>query len=114
MAKNTHRSNPDAHVAQMRRFLVWAKNNLEEAWEQASSERDESPWKLQALRSDEGQATAEAIKAVYLAAMVEAQAKVSATPAGPGRKAAQAFLRVARQRYSEIESALRPRRRRHR
>ncbi len=107
MAKKTaiHRSNPNANVAKRSYFLAWAEKNPEEAWKQAVEE----PWKLAALRFDEGEAARAAIRAVHLDALRVAEAKVSATPAGPGRKAAQAFLRMARQRYSEVEETLRPR-----
>ncbi len=113
MAKTTiHRSNRDLHVAQMGRFLFWAKDNLEEAWKEASSERDESPWKLQALRSDEGKAVAAAIKTAYLDALMAAEAKLASFPKpSPASKAARADLRKARQRYVEVQAALSPRRR---
>ena len=117
MAKKTaiHRSNPNAHAAEMGRFLVWAKDNLEEAWKQASSERDENPWKLRALRSSEGTAVAASIKAIHLDALRKAEAKLASLPkVSPARRPAQLAAKAARECFSEIEVALRPRRRRHR
>ena len=104
-----HRSNRNLYASKKSNFLYWAERNPEEAWEQASSERNESPWKLQALRAREGRAAAAAIRAVHLDALRVAEAKVSTIPAGPGRKAAQAFSRMACKRYAEVEEALRPR-----
>lgn len=114
MAKNTiHRSISTVNSARKGRFLAWAENHPEAAWEQAVEERGEArPWKIWALRSHEGEAAAAAIKTAYLAALTEAQ-KVSATAlAGPARLAAQARLRVARKRYTEVEAALKPQRHR--
>lgn len=105
-----HRSNRDLHVAQMGRFLFWAERNPEEAFQQAQEERDTRPWMLRALRSSEGEAAAAAIRAIYLASLVEAQAEVVASK-GPAKLAAQPRLRVARQRYVEVQTALSPRRR---
>ena len=108
-----HRSNRDLHVAQMGRFLFWAKDNLEEAWKEASSERDESPWKLQALRSREGRAVAASIRAIHLDALRKAEAKLASLPkVSPARRPAQLAAKAARERFSEIEAALSPRRRR--
>ena len=111
MAKKTtiHRSNPNAHAAEMGRFLVWAKDNLEEAWKQASSERDESPWKLRALRSREGTAVAASIKAIHLDALRKAEAKLASLP--KVSRPAQLAVEAARQRYVEAQAALSPRRR---
>ena len=110
MAKNIHRSNRNAHAAEMGRFLVWAKNNLEEAWKQASSEREENPWKLRALRSSEGTAVAASIKAIHLDALRKAEAKLASLPkVSPARRPAQLAAKAARERFSEIEVALRPR-----
>lgn len=116
MAKTTiHRSNRDLHVAQMGRFLFWAKDNLEEAWKEASSERDESPWKLQALRSREGRAVAASIKAIHLDALRKAEAKLASLPkVSPARRPAQLAAKAARERYAEVEAALSPRPRRRR
>ena len=117
MAKKTaiHRSNPNAHAAEMGRFLVWAKGNLEEAWKQASSERDENPWKLRALRSSEGTAVAASIKAIHQDALRKAEAKLASLPkVSPARRPAQLAAKAARECFSEIEVALRPRPRRHR
>lgn len=114
MAKKTaiHRSNHNAHAAEMGRFLVWAKNNLEEAWKQASGERETKPWKIQALRSREGRVVAAAIKTAYLDALMAAEAKLASFPKpSPASKAARADLRRARQRYVEVKEALEPRRR---
>ena len=114
MAKKTaiHRSNPNAHAAEMGRFLVWAKDNLEEAWKQASSERDENPWKLRALRSSEGTAVAASIKAIHLDALRKAEAKLASLPkVSPARRPAQLAVEAARQRYVEAQAALSPRRR---
>ena len=105
-----HRSNRDANVAAMGRFLAWAKNHPEEAFQQAQEERGTNPWKLRALRSRPESEASKRIKEVHLASLVEAQAEVAASK-GPAKLAAQSRLRVARQRYSEIESELRPRRR---
>lgn len=104
-----HRSNRDANIAEMGRFMFWAERHPKEAWEQAIEERGANPWMLRALRSRKGEAARAAIRAVHLDALKGAEAKVSATPAGPGRKAAQAFLKTARKRYTEVEEALRPR-----
>lgn len=115
MAKTAiHRSNSNVNAAQMSRFLFWAKNNPEEAFRQAQEEQETKPWMLRALRSDEGWATAEAIKASYLDAMVEARRAEAVATNAPAKLAAQARLNKARKCYAEVESALRPRRRRHR
>lgn len=100
-----HRSNRDLYASKNSNFLYWAERHSKEAWEQAIKE----PWKLAALRRDEGEAARAAIRAFHLDALRKAEAKVSATPAGPGRKAAQAFLKTARKRYTEVKEALRPR-----
>lgn len=110
MAKNIHRSNRNANSSQMASFVVWAKVNPEEAWKQAVEEKETKPWKMAALRSREGEAAAAAIRATYLIPLIEAQAKLASFPKpSPASKAAQADLREARQRYSQIETALRPR-----
>lgn len=113
MAKNIHRSNHNAHAAEMGRFLVWAKNNPKEAWRQAQEERKVNPWKLRALRSRPESEASKRIKEVHLVSLVEAQAEVAASK-GPAKLAAQSRLRVARQCYSQIETELSPRPRRHR
>ncbi|QJU06728.1 hypothetical protein FBF30_02375 [Candidatus Saccharibacteria bacterium oral taxon 955] len=109
MAKTTiHRSNHDVNVAKRSRFLAWAKNHPELAWEQAVEE----PWKMAALRRYEGKAAAEAIRAVHLDALRVAEAKLASYPKpSPASKAAQADLRKVRQRYAEVKEALEPRRR---
>lgn len=110
MAKKTaiHRSNPNANVAKRSYFLAWAEKNPEEAWKQAAEE----PWKLAALRRDEGEAARAAIRAVHLDALKNAEAKLASFPKpSPASKAAQADLRKARQRYVEVKEALEPRRR---
>ena len=114
MAKKTaiHRSNPNANVAKRSYFLAWAEKNPEEAFQQAQEERETRPWMLRALRSDEGKATAVAIKTAYLDALMAAEAKLASFPKpSPASKAAQADLRKARQRYVEVKEALEPRRR---
>lgn len=116
MAKTTiHCSNSNVNAAQMSRFLFWAKNHPEEAFQQAQEERETRPWMLRALRSDEGKAVAEAIKVFYLDALREAEAKLASTQeVSPAHRAAQLAVRAARQRYSEVEKTLRPRPRRRR
>lgn len=111
MAKNIHHSNPDANVAQRGRFLAWARSHPETAWEQAVKE----PWKLTALRSREGKDVAAAIRAAYLGTLREAEAKLVSVPkASPAYRASQISVKAARKRYSEVETMLRPRPRRHR
>lgn len=115
MAKNIHRSNRDAHAAQRRGFLVWAKDHPEMAWKQAIGEKEARPWKLAALQSREGEAVAAAIREAYLTPLIEVQAKLVSYPEpSPASQAAQADLRKARQRYAEVEKTLRPRPRRRR
>lgn len=112
MAKNIHRSNRDANVAERGRFLAWARLHPEDGFKQAQEERETKPWQIQALRSREGEAAAAAIREVYLAPLVEAQAEVSVASDSPAKLAAQARFRKAQKRYAEVEAALRPRRRR--
>lgn len=108
-----HRSNRDANVAEMGRFLFWAKLHPKEAWEQAQEERGINPWKLRALRTDEGEAARAAIRAVHLDALREAEAKLASLPkVSPARRPAQLAAKAARERFSEIEATLSPRRRR--
>lgn len=109
-----HRSNRDANTAEMGRFLFWAKSNPEKAFQQAQEEREESPWMMRALRSREGEAVAEAIKAFYLDAMVEARRAEAEASNAPAKLAAQARLNKARKGYAKVETALRPRPRRRR
>ena len=111
MAKKTaiHRSNPNANVAKRSYFLAWAEKNPEEAWKQAAEE----PWKLAALRRDEGEAARAAIRAVHLDALKNAEAKLASFPKpNPAKVLARNELEEARKRYSEIETALRSRPRR--
>lgn len=103
-----HRSNPGTGIAKRGRFLAWAEKNPETAWRQAVEE----PWKLAALRFDEGEAARAAIRTAYLDALMAAEAKLASFPKpSPASKAAQADLRKARQRYVEVKEALEPRRR---
>lgn len=114
MAKKTaiHRSNPNAHAAEMGRFLVWAKDHPKEAWEQAVEERESKPWMLRALRSREGEKVRELIRSIFLEDLMKVEAKLASfSKPSPASKAAQADLRRARQRYVEVKEALEPRRR---
>lgn len=112
MAKNIHRSNRNANVAAMGRFLAWAKNHPKAAWEQAVEERETKPWQMQALRSREGEKVRELIRSIFLEDLMKAEAKLASFPKpSPASKAAQADLRKARQRYVEVKEALEPRRR---
>lgn len=117
MAKKTaiHRSNPNAHAAEMGRFLVWAKDHPKEAWEQAIEERESKPWMLRALRSREGEKVRELIRSIFLEDLMKAEAKLASLPkVSPARRPAQLAAKAARECFSEIEVALRPRPRRHR
>ena len=117
MAKKTaiHRSNHGVGAARKGRFLTWAEKNPEEAWKQAQEEQKDKPWQMQALRSDEGEAARAAIRATYLTPLIEAQAKLASLPkVSPARRPAQLAAKAARECFSEIEVALRPRPRRHR
>lgn len=111
MAKNIHRSNRNAHAAEMGRFLFWAKRNPKEAWEQAQEQQETKPWQMQALRSREGEAAVAAIKVFYLDAMAEARQAEAVALNAPARLAAQARLNKARKGYARVEAALSPRRR---
>jgi len=113
MAKTTvHRSNRNLYASKKSNFLYWAGRNPKEAWEQAQEQQETKPWQMQALRSDEGKAVAEAIRAVHLDALRVKEAKLASfTEPSPASKAAQADLRKARQRYVEVKEALEPRRR---
>ena len=105
-----HRSNRDANVAEMGRFLFWAERHPKEAWEQAIEERGANPWMLRALRSREGRAVAASIKAIHLDALRKAEAKLASLPkVSPARRPAQLAAKAARERFSEVEVALRPR-----
>ena len=124
MAKKSafHCDHRNANVAQMRRFLVWAKNHPEEAFQQAQEEREVNPWKLRALRSDEGEKVRELIRSIFLESLMRAEAekaKAEKTLSSEGYplptlRTAQLALKSARDRYSEVEKALRPRPRRRR
>lgn len=112
MAKKTaiHRSNPNAHAAEMGRFLVWAKDHPKEAWEQAVEERESKPWMLRALRSREGEKVRELIRSIFLEDLMKAEAKLASFPKpNPAKVLARNELEEARKRYSEIETALRSR-----
>lgn len=117
MAKKTaiHRSNPNAHAAEMGRFLVWAKDHPKEAWEQAVEERESKPWMLRALRSREGEKVRELIRSIFLEDLMKAEAKLASfSKPSPARRPAQLAVEAARQRYVEVQAALRPRPRRRR
>lgn len=115
MAKKTaiHRSNPNAHAAEMGRFLVWAKDHPKEAWEQAVEERESKPWMLRALRSREGEKVRELIRSIFLEDLMKAEAKLASfSKPSPARRPAQLAVEAARQRYVEVQATLSPRHRR--
>jgi hypothetical protein len=103
-----HRSNRNLYASKNSNFLYWAERHPEEAWKQAVDE----PWKLAALRRDEGEAARAAIRAVHLDALKNAEAKLASfLKPNPAKVLARNELEEARKRYSEVETALRRRRR---
>jgi hypothetical protein len=104
-----HRSNRNLYASKNSNFLYWAERHPKEAWEQAIEE----PWKLAALRRDEGEAARATIRAFHLDALKNAEAKLASLPkVSPARRPAQLAAKAAHERYAEVESALRPRPRR--
>ena len=112
-----HRSNRDANVAAMGRFLAWAENHPKEAWEQAVEEEKSKPWMLRALRSRGGEKVRELIRSILLEDLMKAEAEKAKAEKPlssegyplPTLRTAQLALKSARDRYSEVEKRLRPR-----